>query len=61
MDAGSGGGGGQQQLLALKKELKSWERMFERKHRRKPTKVLHACVDHSCMVIHTGTHANAKG
>ncbi len=41
MDAGCGGGGGQQQLLALKKELKSWERMFERKHRRKPTKVLH--------------------
>ena len=27
------------QLLLLKKELKCWESMFERKHGRKPTKV----------------------
>ena len=37
------------QLLELKKELKCWEAMFERKHGRKPTKV---CV---CIIIKSGS------
>ena len=33
----------------LKKELKGWENMFQRKYGRKPTKVV-ALVSHSVMV-----------
>ena len=31
--------GSKRQLQSMKKELKGWEAMFERKHRHKPTKV----------------------
>lgn len=36
--------GVKRQLLELKKELKCWETMFERKHGRKPNRVSDICI-----------------
>ena len=36
-------------LLALKKELKCWESMFERKHGRKPSRVSDNLINIHCM------------
>ena len=50
------------QLQSLKRELKGWEAMFERKHGHKPTKVHVRCVlTPKCGIVstsHTHTHTH---
>jgi hypothetical protein len=48
--------GFKQQLQSLKRELKGWEAMFERKHGHKPTKVCLAWSYDSVVNVYPCTH-----